>query len=759
MKKLKKSKAGSQNPRRSKKKKIPTAEYKKLIKVIRKHDHRYYNLDQPEISDYEYDQLFNKLVKLEEQYPLLITPDSPSRRVPGKALSRFKKGSHKKPMLSLQNTYNEEEITSFFEKTLKTLTQPIDFLLEPKLDGVAVNLLYEKGRLIQALTRGDGNTGENILENIKTIRSIPLSLPVTPPFLEIRGEVMILKKDFEKINQQQTEQGLSHFANPRNMAAGSLRQLDPSVTASRPLKFFAHSPGIFTGIKLKNQSEFLHTIKKAGLPSLPVVSFKSFRTRNKNKEFAACTLCKNKVQILEYFRIIEKIRYKLPYETDGIVIKVNHFSQQDKMGFVSRSPRWARAAKFEPERGETYVQDISIQVGRTGVLTPVAHLKPVKVGGVTITHTTLHNQSEISKKDVRVGDAVIVGRAGDVIPEIIQVNLSKRKKNSRVFKMPEKCPSCSSKVKTIGDMVFCINPLCPSIVLQSLIHFTSKKAMNIESLGKKIMERFYKEGLVKKFSDIYRLKKEDLLRLEGMGEKSSQRILDNIEISKKTKLSTFIFALGIRHIGEQTAYNISRFFINKTSNKNNRYNIRKNINTAQLSLLPDMNQSISKRASKTHKKKQEKQETAVSLTPKNIFNNSYLNHLAQATEEELREIPDIGEVAAGSFRERFSNKDFRKEIRDLFKLGVQIEKSKETNIQQVFSGKKIAITGSLPQNRSEVETLIISLGGKIQNTVNKNTDFLLQGDKTGVPSQKEKQARKLNIPFLSWKSFQKKIKN
>ena len=759
MKKLKKSKAGSQNPRRSKKKKIPTAEYKKLIKVIRKHDHRYYNLDQPEISDYEYDQLFNKLVKLEEQYPLLITPDSPSRRVPGKALSRFKKGSHKKPMLSLQNTYNEEEITSFFEKTLKTLTQPIDFLLEPKLDGVAVNLLYEKGRLIQALTRGDGNTGENILENIKTIRSIPLFLPVTLPLLEIRGEVMILKKDFEKINQQQTEQGLSHFANPRNMAAGSLRQLDPSVTASRPLKFFAHSPGIFTGTKLKNQSEFLHTIKKAGLPSLPVVSFKSFRTRNKNKEFAACTLCKNKDEILEYFRIIEKIRYKLPYETDGIVIKVNNFSQQNKMGSVSRSPRWARAAKFEPERGETYVQDISIQVGRTGVLTPVAHLKPVKVGGVTITHTTLHNQSEISKKDVRVGDAVIVGRAGDVIPEIIQVNPSKRKKNSRVFKMPEKCPSCSSKVKTIGDMVFCINPLCPSIVLQSLIHFTSKKAMNIESLGKKIMERFYKEGLVKKFSDIYRLKKEDLLRLEGMGEKSSQRILDNIEISKKTKLSTFIFALGIRHIGEQTAYNISRFFINKTSNKNNRYNIRKNINTAQLSLLPDMNQSISKRASKTHKKKQEKQETAVSLTPKNIFNNSYLNHLAQATEEELREIPDIGEVAARSIRERFSNKDFKKEIRDLFKLDVQIEKSKETNIQQVFSGKKIAITGSLPQNRSEVETLIISLGGKIQNTVNKNTDFLLQGDKTGVPSQKEKQARKLNIPFLSWKSFQKKIKN
>ena len=768
MKKVKKSlKTNNQKPRQHKRKRAPTTKYRKLNETIRKHDHCYYNLDQPKISDYEYDQLFNELVKLEKQYPSLVTSDSPTQRVPGKALPHFEKGSHKKPMLSLQNTYNEDEITSFFEKTLKTLnSKSIDFLLEPKLDGVAVNLLYERGQLIQALTRGNGNIGENVLENIKTIRSIPLSLPITSELLEIRGEVVILKKDFEKINQQQTEQGLNHFANPRNMAAGSLRQLDPSVTARRPLKFFAHSPGIFKGIKLKNQSDFLKKIKEVGLPALPVADFKSFKIRNKKRVFAACVICKNKNEILEYFHIIEKIRYKLPYEIDGIVIKVNNFSKQERMGSVSRSPRWARAAKFEPERGETYVQNIFIQVGRTGVLTPVAHLKPVQVGGVTITHATLHNQSEISKKDIRVGDEVTVGRAGDVIPEIIQVNLSKRKKTSCIFKMPTKCPSCSSKVQIVGDMVFCINSLCPSVVLQSLIHFTSKKAMNIESLGKKIMERFYKEGLVKKFSDVYKLTKENLLKLDGMGEKSSERILLSIEKSKKTKLSTFIFALGIRHIGEQTAHNISKFFIKKALSKKEKKS-SKTIDTSQLSFPEELYQSTSKGDARISKRKiadkgiinkVKKIEPTASLVHKRIVNNSNLNLIAQATEEELREIPDIGEVAARSIMESFSKKDFREEITLLFKLDVQIEKPKETNTQQVFLGKKIVITGSLPQKRTEIKKLILSLGGQVQNSVNKNTDFLLRGNKTGTSSQKEKQAQKLNIPDLSWKSFQKQIK-
>ena len=683
----------------------------KLRDLIYKHDHYYYNLDQPKISDYKYDKIFNELMDLETKYPDLITYNSPSQRIPGKPLPYFKKGSHKKVMLSLQNTYNKSEIIDFYEKTLKFFaTDKIEFFLEPKLDGIAVSLLYEKGFLTQALTRGDGATGENILENIKTIRSIPLYLSTSIKTLEIRGEVVLLKQDFKKINKQQVEHGLSSFANPRNMAAGSLRQLDPAVTAWRPLKFFAHSLGFLEGIKFQSQGEFLEKVKKIGLPALCVMDFKSFQ--KKRRFFASSVLCKNKIEILKYFHIMEKNRHLLQFEIDGIVIKVNSFSKQEKMGSVSRFPRWAKAAKFEPERAETSVEDISIQVGRTGVLTPVAHLKPVFVGGVTITHATLHNQSEIAKKDIRIGDAVIIGRAGDVIPEIIKVHLSKRKDNTSVFKMPKVCPACSSKVKKVGDIVFCTYSLCPAIVLNSLIHFTSKKAMNIESLGKKIMERLYKKGLVKSFSDIYSLTKEKLLSLEGLGDKSSERILKNIEKSKKTSLARFIFALGIRHIGERTAYNLSQFFIKKAQSTN-----------------------------------------------RNSFFNKLTDLIKETTEEELKEIPDIGEIVAHSIKESFLKDSFIQEIKFLLNFGVQIEMPKIKQTQQVFLGKKVAITGSLPQSRGEVEELIVSLGGQVQNSVNKNTDFLLTNfKKQKKPSQKIKQAQKLGIPFLSWESFKRNIK-
>lgn len=716
---------------------------KSLRAAIHRHDHCYYNLDQPEISDYEYDKLFSELMHLEKQYPRLITSDSPTQRVPGKALPHFEKKSHKTTMLSLQNTYNEEEIISFYEKILKTLKQSsTDVLLEPKLDGVAISLLYEQGYLTQALTRGDGNKGENVLENIKTIRSIPLRVSPSLGVLEIRGEVILLKKDFEKINEQQVEQGLSCFANPRNMAAGSLRQLDPAITAKRPLKFFAHSPGFFREGAFPNQKMFLNKIKKMGLPVLPVMDLRSFKFKNKLKTFAAGIVCKDKDQILEYFHIMEKIRFQLPYEIDGIVVKVNSFSEQEKLGHISRSPRWARAAKFEPERGETHIQNISIQVGRTGVLTPVAHLDPVSVGGVTITHATLHNQSEIAKKDIRVGDTVIVGRAGDVIPEIVKVNFSKREKTPRPFKMPKKCPSCFSEVQIIRDIIFCANSLCPAVMLQSLIHFTSKKAMNIESLGHKTMKRLYEAGLVKTFSDIFKLTKETLLTLTGMGEKSSQRILSNIEKSKKTTLSAFIFALGIRHIGEQAARNISRFFIEKASIKMNKSPpSRRSKNSSQLSFTDDIDTP-------------EKKEARF----RDLQKVPALYLLTQAKEEELQEIEDIGEVAARSFRESFSNPDFKKELSFLLKLGVQIQSSEQAE-QFLFSGKKITITGRLPQNRGEVEKLIYSLGGTVQNVVNKKTAFLLQGSKEGVPSQKEKQAQKLHIPILDWKAFQEKIKS
>ena len=697
-------------------------QYQRLKEAIHTHDHYYYNTDQPAISDYEYDQLFNQLLELEKQYPELITKDSPSQRVPGKALSHFQKGVHKKPMLSLQNTYNEDEIISFYHKIRDTLqSDSVEFLLEPKLDGIAVNLIYEKGLLVNALTRGDGHTGEDVYENIKTIKSIPLRLSTKPEILEVRGEVVLLKKDFIKINKKQREQDLNPFANPRNIAAGSLRQLDPTVTAQRPLKFFAHSPGLFKGIKSQKQSDFLKKIKTAGLPVLSVKPFHSLSFKNK-KIFPYCVLCKNKDEILEYFHFMEKRKDDFPFETDGIVIKVNDFSKQEKTGYISRSPRWARAAKFKPERGETYVEDISIQVGRTGVLTPVAHLKPVKIKGVTITHATLHNQKEIFRKDIRIGDAVIVGRAGDVIPEIIQVNHSKRKKSSSPFKMPEKCPACSKKVKTIGDIVFCTYHLCPAVLLQSLIHFASKKAMNMESLGPQIMTRLYKTGTVKTFSDIYKLNQEKLLQLEGMGEKSSKRILSSIEKSKSTPLAAFLFALGIRHIGEQTAYNLSRFFTKKASN------------------IPTSSSS-----KKVITSKDNKQASAI------------LNLIATSTEEELKEIPDIGEVVARSVKESFSSDAFIQELNLLLSLGINIILPETEDIKQSLSGKKIVITGSLPQSRQEVEKLILSLGGQVQKSVNKKTNFLIKGENKGdsPPSQKEQQAKKLNIPILNWEAFKK----
>ncbi len=740
---------------------------KTLRSLIHQHDHYYYNLDQPEISDREYDQLFKELVKLETENPDLMTSDSPSQRVPGKALSHFTKADHKSPMLSLQNTYNEQEIISFYEKTLTTLkSTEVDFLLEPKLDGVAINLLYEKGWLTKALTRGDGIIGENVWENIKTIRAIPLKIPKETPILEIRGEVILFKEDFKKINEKREAKGLSFFANPRNMAAGSLRQLDPTVTAKRPLKFFAHSPGFSKEI-LSGQSTFLKELKNLGFPVFPIMNLEAFQRESKKcKSFTACVLSRNKLEILEYFHLMEKRKQNLPFETDGIVIKVNSFSEQEKMGSISRSPRFARAAKFEPERGKTKVQNIFIQVGRTGVLTPVAHLKPVTVGGVTITHATLHNQAEIKKKDIRVGDEVIIGRAGDVIPEVIQVDFSKRKKNLPAFKMSDICPSCSCKVDAKRDIVFCENSLCPAQALQALIHFTSKKAMNIESLGEKLMEKLYQEKQVQKFSDIYQLTKEKLLTLKGMGEKSSQRILNSIEKSKNTSLPAFIFALGIRHIGEQTAHNLSQFFSKTpTIEKKNLikiwglnivffpYNLISQIKTWILNTLSSLYNLIS---SKTQIK------IRVNIhSLKNSQNpgEKALGFLVSASEKTLKKIPDIGEVSVKSLQKSFAEKSLIQEIELLLSLGIKLSlpSEKETSKNNFFNEKNFVITGSLPVTRQEAEKLIRSLGGKIQSSVNKKSDFLL----TGTPreekksSTKIKKARELNIPILDWDTFKK----
>ncbi len=700
------------------------ARLKKLKALIKAHDHHYYNMDSPRICDYEYDRLFNELTALEQKRPDWITADSPTQRVPGKALLSFEKAFHKKAMLSLQNTYNEEEIVSFYEKTLKTLTsKQVEFLLEPKLDGVAVNLLYEKGRLSTALTRGDGMQGENVTANIKTLRSIPWLLPITAETLEIRGEVILLKKDFQKINREQKQKGLSLFANPRNMSAGSLRRLDPSLTAKRPLKFFTHSLGFFKGLQLKSQSEFLQKARELGLPAFPVMELKAFfSSHNKKKPVPASVFCRTKEDILKYFRFMEKSKSLWPFETDGIVLKVNSFSEQEKMGEISRFPRYAKAGKFAPETGQTTVKDIVIQVGRTGALTPVAVFKPVKVGGVRISQATLHSPMETAKKDVRVGDTVTVGRAGDVIPEVIEVHFSKRLSDCRAFKIPEYCPACASAVKKTGEMIFCVNSFCPAVKLQSLIHFASKKAMNIESLGSKMMEKLYTEKHIQNFSDIYRLTKEKLMTLQGMGEKSCHRLLQNIEKSKQVRLSAFIFALGIRHIGESNARELSDFFTNLE-------------NTAPLQ-TKNLKQIFFEK-------------------PPSRPGEKALTFLALAEEEKLKQIPDIGLVATRSLREYFTCKNFILEIKKLFSLGLQITIPPKNIKNGPFSGKNLVITGRLPQPRAKVEEMIRLLGGQTQSAVSRNTDFLLSGEEDGI-SQKKKKALELNIPVLSWEVFKKK---
>ena len=686
-----------------------------LRQTIQKHDHYYYNLDQPEISDYEYDQLYKKLIQLEKQHPDLIDIHSPSQRIPGKVLEKFEQSTHSLPMQSLQNTYNTAEIINFYKKTLSSLKlSSAKFLLEPKLDGVAVELIYENGQLINAITRGDGVTGEKVLENIKTIQSVPLQLNAKPDLLEVRGEVVILKTDFKKINLLRTEKGLPHFANPRNMAAGSLRQLDSKITASRPLKFFAHSPGLYRSISIQNQHTFLQTIQRLGLPTLPVTRFSVFQAKNKKQPFIASVLCKNLTEILQYFEIMSRIRQKMSFEIDGIVIKLNTFSHQKKIGSVSRFPKWATAAKFKPERAYTKVQAIHIQVGRTGVLTPVAKLEPVSVGGVQITHATLHNQSEIHKKDIRIGDEVIVERAGDVIPEIIRVNLSKRKKNRKIFQMPSSCPVCSSVIHKENDMLFCINPLCSAVVLRSLIHFASKKAMNIELLGVKLMTRLYQNGLIQKFSDIYQLNKKQLLGLAGMGEKSSQNILNNIEKSKSPSLPAFIYALGIRHVGEQTAHALSDFFAQKP----------------------------------TKGKK-----TVVPYLP------IILQKIAVASVEELMQVPDVGLTVGTSIQKIFAKKEFQKELSQLFTSGIKIKSAKQIKNKTAMDHYHFVMTGELPLSRTAVTQQIQNKGGKVQSTVSKKTDFLIVGNtkKTTASSGKLKKAKKLNIPTLNWQKFQKKF--
>ncbi len=697
---------------------------KKLRTIIKKHDHYYYDLDKPQISDYDYDKLYQELVTLEKKHqtthPELLSSLSPTQKVPGQVASYFEKGTHSVPMQSLQNTYNEQEIISFYNKTLKALNKDkAEFCVGPKFDGVAVELIYKNGYLKDALTRGDGTTGERVLSNVQTILSVPKKLTRNKPpqLLEVRGEVIITKTDFNTINEQRNNKGLRVFANPRNMAAGSLRQLDPNVTKNRPLKFYAYAKGLYEGVPIKSYQEFLTLIKQLGIPTLHAIDFSDWKKKLKTNipHFTLSNvLCRNCTDILEYFNIMEQIRHKIDFEIDGIVVNLNSLSDRQKIGTTSRFPKWAIAAKFKAQTNHTRIKNISIQVGRTGVLTPVALLEPVNVGGVCITHATCHNQSEIQKKDIRIGDEVVIGRAGDVIPEIIKVNLSQRSKSYKLFKMPSFCPACKEPIFTEKEIVFCINPLCPAVVLRSLIHFASKKAMNIESLGIKIISELFHKGFIKNFSDIYKLDKKSLLQLERQAEKSSKKILDNIEKSKNPKISSFIYALGIRHIGEQTALNLAQFFSQKENTK----------------------------------------------LKKNFFPHwpPVLRHIAKASTEELMQVPDMGIVMSKSLQNTFAKKTFRQELTHLFEYGVKVKALKSTKTQNL-SGTYFVITGTLPKPRSEVQALIESLGGKVQSQISHKTHFLVtEAIGKDTHSQKMKKAMELKIPILNWQDFLTKTK-
>lgn len=672
-----------------------------LRELIREHDYNYHVLDRPTIQDFEYDKLFTELVQLESENPELIVADSPTQRVGGAPLGEFEKIAHRKPMLSLANTYNVDELREFDERVRKFLEsdQPITYFCELKFDGLAVELVYENGKLATALTRGDGTVGENVTANVKTIKAVPLSLKKkTPELFEVRGEVLMFKKDFAKLNEQQQEDGELTFANPRNAAAGAIRQLDPRISAKRPLRMFCYAPGVVDGAPPRSQSAWAEYLSDLGLPAVKAAAWKKVKAalaKGYEPDQPLAAICEGADEAIEYYETILKFRHELPFDIDGVVIKVDSWPVQERLGTIARSPRWATAAKFPPEQATTLIEDITIQVGRTGALTPVANLKAVRVGGVTVTSATLHNQSEIERKDVRIGDTVIVQRAGDVIPEVVEVVLNKRPSNSKKFKMPARCPICDQQVELPeGEMVTrCVNSLCPAVLNGSLIHFVSKRAMNVEKLGEKLIEQMTEMKLISSFSDLYKLKLKDVLTMPRQGETSAQNIIDSIEESRNTTLSRFIYALGIRFVGETTAKSLATHF-------------------------------------------------------------RTLDAFMAASESELLEIGDIGPKVASSVMSRLQNSDFKKEVKKLIQNGVNIEVPKSSSGDQKLKGLSIVITGTLPRPRDEIEDLIQGLGGKTPGSVSKKTNYVLAGTEAGSKLDK---AQELGVPVLDWDEFQKLI--
>lgn len=650
-----------------------------LINEIQRHDYQYYILDNPIIADSEYDLIFRELLDLEKKFPELVSPDSPSQRVGGAPLDKFSSVEHRFPMLSLENAFNDEELREFQQRLQRFLQDSTQFhyIAEPKLDGLAVELVYEKGLFTKGSTRGDGRTGEDITANLKTIQTIPLRLhSLEPPaLLEVRGEVFIGNSDFKKLNEERIATGEPPFANPRNAAAGSLRQLDSHLTAGRPLDFIAYAVSDPSTTVIASQSELLSYLHTLGFKINPYIAE-----------------CPSMDDVINHYNHLLEIRPTLPYEIDGMVVKINSFQLQQRLGAKARSPRWAIARKFPASQATTRLNNVEFQVGRTGAVTPVALLEPVSVGGVTVSRATLHNEDEIKRKDLRIGDTVLIQRAGDVIPEVVKPVLDLRDGNEKIITMPRSCPVCEhSLMREDGEAITrCPNPHCPSQRLRSLIHFASKAGLDIEGLGKKAMEQLFNEKVIKDLPDIYSVTPDQLQHLEGWGEKSATNVIKAIEASKKTNLSQFIAALGIRYVGEVTSRLLEQRF-------------------------------------------------------------QTLDKLMPCTLEDLLAVEGIGGQVAGSVKDYFSDPSVQQMVATLIAKGFQFLPPPTGLVNLPLSGYVFLFTGAMSSySRSEAKVRVKDLGGQVSSSLSQKVSHLVCGEKPGGKLQK---ARDRNISILTEQEF------
>ncbi len=652
-----------------------------LRKDIQRHDHLYYVKDEPEKSDREYDRLMQRLKDLEAKHPDWITPDSPTQRVGGQPAEGFDTVVHKVPMLSLDNTYNVDELKEFHPRVVKNLgtEEGLEYVVELKIDGLGVSLFYEDGQLVRGATRGDGKTGEDITANLKTIRSIPLTLPMQKAgyrSMEVRGEVYMNRKGFDALNRQREEAGEAPFANPRNAAAGALRLLDSRITAGRPLNIWVYALGHFEGPAFNTHFEMLKKMGKLG-----------FRTNPNTR------LCQSFDDILKMIDEWQEKQSTLDYYVDGRGVKVNALAMQNKLGSTNKHPRWAAAFKYEAEEAETVVEDIRVQVGRTGSITPVAELTPVFVSGSTVSRATLHNEDEIARLGVRVGDKVVIIKAGEIIPKVVRVLDKERKGRGPKFKMPKTCPECDSKIeRREGEAVWrCVNAACPAQLKERLLHFASRNAMDIDHLGTAIVDQLVDTGKVKSFYELYDLQLEDLSTLERMAEKSGKNLIEAIAKSKQAGLSRLVYALGIRHAGQRVAQVLAQTY-------------------------------------------------------------GTMNALAKASYEDLEAIDEIGPRIAESIREFFGEKHNKKELCKLKQHGLVMAEGKKAGGGNL-SGKQFVLTGTLESlTRDEAKRKIVEAGGRVTSSVSAKTDYVVAGTD---PGSKLTQAQKLGIAILSEKEFQK----